>query len=506
MTQNNDNLPTLPKRWAWTTIDAILRSLESGGRPKGGVKGITEGVPSVGGEHLEYRGTFNFTNLRYIPRDFFEKMPRGRIRPRDILVVKDGATTGKTAYVPDSFPFDEATVNEHVFILRVFPEFTESKYLCFWMQSNSGQLCVKNNFQGTAQGGINSQFTKNSRFPFAPLTEQKRIVAKIEELFTRLDAGVVSLKKIKAELKRYQQAVLKTAFEGKLTAEWRQKNKDKLEPANKLLERIAKEREKQAGNKRQRRLLPLDTRGLYELPKGWIWTRVGDISRNIQYGTSEKAHSKQDGIPVIRMGNLGKGKLVFENLKYFPKDWPDLQIFLLQDGDVLFNRTNSAELVGKTAVYKKNHPPAVFASYLIRVNINNGVYLPDLLASFINSFYGRKYIASVVSQQVGQANVNGTKLSNMPVPLLSLSEQQKIVSEIERHFSIADEIEHTIEQCLKEAERLRKSILKRAFEGKLVPQDPADEPAEKLLEKIKAEKEKFKKDIRGKKPANARKS
>ena len=172
-------------------------------------------------------------------------------------------------------------------------------------------------------------------------------------------------------------------------------------------------------------------------------------------------------------------------MKYFPLSYAQKSKYLLEDGDVLFNRTNSAELVGKSAVYKSSLPVSVFASYLIRIKLYQDSYKPDFLNYFINSEIGKNYIKSVVSQQVGQANVNGSKLKNMPVPLLSTIEQQQIVSEIERHFSIADEAEKIIEQSLNQAERIRQSILKKAFEGKLVPQDPNDEPTEKLLERIK---------------------
>jgi type I restriction enzyme S subunit len=209
----------------------------------------------------------------------------------------------------------------------------------------------------------------------------------------------------------------------------------------------------------------------------------------MQYGTSEKANEDPSGIPVVRMGNIQDGTIDFTDLKYLPADTKDIAAYLLEAGDVLFNRTNSAELVGKTAVFRSHHPQAVFASYLIRVRVNSQLYDPNFLSWFINSVHGRRYIASVVSQQVGQANVNGTKLAMMPVPLPSLAEQQQIVSEIERRFSVADEVEKVVEQSLKQAERLRQSILKRAFEGRLVPQDPTDPPAIQLLEEIRKQKE-----------------
>ncbi len=261
------------------------------------------------------------------------------------------------------------------------------------------------------------------------------------------------------------------------------------EPADLLLVRILKERrEKWNGKGKNKEPSAPETSGLMKLPEGWGWANVGMISEKIQYGTSEKAGEDNSGIPVIRMGNIQDGKLTLENLKYFPREWSEISDYLLQDGDVLFNRTNSAELVGKTSVYRIHHLPAVFASYLIRVKVMKNAYNPDLLSFFVNSFYGRKYIGSVVTQQVGQANVNGTKLSQMPIPLPPLAEQRRIVAEVERRLSIADGVEKTVAQSLAQAQRLRQSILKKAFEGRLVAQDASDEPAGVLLEKIKQEK------------------
>jgi len=361
----------------------------------------------------------------------------------------------------------------------------ESFFVLFLMRAFEKSIAGKGT--GTTFKAITDSQLSGFEIPLPPISEQHRIVAKIEELFTKLEAGIAALKKAKAQLKRYRQAVLKHAFDGSLTQEWREANKRKIEPASELLERIKAERKRDAKGK-FKELPPIDISELPELPDGWVWTRVGEIGKLIQYGTSEKAHSDATGIPVIRMGNISDGKIIFDELKHLPKEWPHLEDYLLQDGDVLFNRTNSAELVGKTAVYKNYHPKAAFASYLIRVRPIELFYNSDLLSFFINSFYGRKYIASVVSQQVGQANVNGTKLSFMPIPFPPPAEQQKICEEIESRLSMADDVEKATEQSLNQSERLRQSILKQAFAGKLVPQDLNDEPAEKLLERIKAKR------------------
>ena len=108
----------LPEGWRWLSLGDLLISLESGSRPKGGAVGITTGVPSLSAEHITQYGTFDFSSLRFVPREFYEQMTRGHIKRSDILIVKDGATTGKTAFVDDTFPFDEAVGNEHVFLCR----------------------------------------------------------------------------------------------------------------------------------------------------------------------------------------------------------------------------------------------------------------------------------------------------------------------------------------------------------------------------------------------------
>jgi type I restriction enzyme S subunit len=281
------------------------------------------------------------------------------------------------------------------------------------------------------QASVSSGFlSQNVRIPLPPLPEQERIVAKIEELFTQLDAGQTALAKVQAGLRRYKASVLKAAVSGRLVN----------------------------GN------LGI---GEGELPNGWQWTTVGKVSKKIQYGTSEKAGLDPSGIPVLRMGNIQEGELDFNNLKYLSEDAPGVKDLVLDAGDLIFNRTNSAELVGKTAVYKNHHPRATFASYLIRVKFD-GATLPDYVSYYINSWYGRQYIASVVSQQVGQANVNGTKLANMPIPLPPLEEQRRIVAEVERRLSVAREVETVVEKALVRASRLRQAVLRSAFEGRLV--------------------------------------
>jgi len=422
-----------------------------------------------------------------LPWAFQDFIANYGIRNGDILIGMSGSI-GKLCVYKNEEP---ALQNQRTGLIRFYDNGVKN-YTYYYFQTLSSALARES--KGIAVQNVSAGDIESLSLPLPPLQEQHRIVAKIEELFTRLDAGVEALKQIKQQLKRYRQAVLKHAFEGKLTQEWREAQlKDpnsplNTEPAAVLLERIKAERKKALG-KKYKELPPVDTTDLPELPEGWVWVRVSDITETMQYGTSEKADELTSGIPVLRMGNIQDGLLSFDNLKYYPKSASFVRDFLLRDGDVLFNRTNSAELVGKTAVYKGNHPKAVFASYLIRVQTVKSACLPELLSWYINSIAGRSYINSVVSQQVGQANVNSSKLAMMPVPIPCPEEQKEIVGIMDRCFSIANAVEQTIDQTIAESNRLRQSILKRAFKGKLVPQDPNDEPAEKLLERIRADRE-----------------
>ena len=376
------------------------------------------------------------------------------------------------------------------------PRCMSGDFFHYYLLQDEFRREAQRHMAGTAgQLRVPAVWLTEAQIPLPPIPEQRRIVAEIETQFTRLDASVAALRRAQANLKRYRASVLKAACEGRLVpteAELARSEGRDYEPAGVLLEHILAERPARWESQEKRRgkykePVSPDTSDLPEVPEGWVWATVEQASLRIQYGTSNKADIYASGVPVLRMGNIQEGGLDFSSLKYLPAQDTEVQKTLLSPGDLVFNRTNSAELVGKSAVYKENHPSACFASYLIRVSFGEGC-LPDYVCTFINSQHGRAYISQVKSQQVGQANVNGTKLGGMPIPLPPLAEQCRIVAEVERRLSVIRQAEATVEASLARAERLRQSILKQAFSGKLVPQDPDDEPASALLERISAER------------------
>ncbi|MBN1547322.1 MAG: restriction endonuclease subunit S [Syntrophaceae bacterium] len=344
---------------------------------------------------------------------------------------------------------------------------------------------AQRNMTGSAgQLRVPANYMRELILPFPPLSEQQRIVDKIEELFTKLDAGVEALKKIKEQLKRYRQAVLKYAFEGKLTEEWREQHKGELEPASVLLERIKEERKKTLG-KKYKELPPVDTSELPELPDGWVWTRMIEISEKITDGTHHTPTYVSEGIPFISVKDIKNGMISFENCKFISEDEHNVLIKRCNPeyGDVLITKSGT---IGRTAVVTTRDEFSLFVSVALIKPYK------DFLDSNFIKFALDNYINNIDIQQsvkggvVKNLHIEDLKEINIITP--SIEEQYKVVEEIQCHFSIADEIEKTVDQSLKQSDRLRQSILKKAFEGKLVHQDPFDEPAELLLERIRAEK------------------
>ncbi|MBQ3840338.1 MAG: restriction endonuclease subunit S [Fibrobacter sp.] len=227
-------------------------------------------------------------------------------------------------------------------------------------------------------------------------------------------------------------------------------------------------------------IIPLDkSEAPFEIPANWEWVRLGDVASDFQYGSAEK--SQVEGkVAVLRMGNINRqGQIDYGDLVYTSND-AEIAKYLLNKNDVLFNRTNSPEWVGKTAIYK-GEIPAIYAGYIIRIRPHfNSDYLNYLMCSD----YERNWSKEVKTDGVHQSNINAQKLIAFAIPLPPLAEQQRIVAKIEEAFAEIDAIEKNKELLKTHIKQTRQKILDLAIHGKLVPQDENDEPASVLLERI----------------------
>lgn len=423
-------------------------------------------------------------DLWFVPEQHVKREDQ-YVCPGDILISTANSydLVGKVAPVT-TMPH-RATLGAFISLLRPREEL-DAKFAYYQISWSDTQDRIRSTASTTTNiSNVSTKKLSNIELAVPPLDQQQRIVAEIEKQFSRLDEAVTNLKRVKANLKRYKAAVLKAAVEGKLTQEWRKTHPD-VEPASKLLERILAERrakweETELAKMKAKGKAPKndkwkakykepaapETAGRLELPKGWEWSTVDQISTLVEYGSSAKTNENKGGVPVLRMGNIVDGEVVFDSLKYLPNSHSEFPRLLLVTGDLLFNRTNSPELVGKTAVFGGEHPTCSFASYLIRAQLAAGAE-PYFFSSYINSSHGRSWIKSVVTQQVGQANVNGSKLKALNVPLPPQEEQRRIVVEVERRLSLIRAASFQVDANLRRADRLRQSILAKAFAGGLM--------------------------------------
>ena len=352
---------------------------------------------------------------------------------------------------------------------------------------------------GTTRPKLTQAALNSIPLPLPPLAEQRRIVAEIETQFTRLDASVAALRRAQANLKRYRASVLKDACEGRLVpteAELARSEGREYEPADTLLERILGERRARWESQEKRRgkykepSAPV-TPALPELPDGWVWATVEQMLVRSEYGTSVKCSYEASGLPVLRIPNIVAGEISLTDIKYATRPLPIDSDTALAKGDVLMCRTNgSIKLVGKTAVVNSEMGTYHgFASYLLRFRLVETNMMPKWFHTYATSQLGRTFIEQYAASSAGQNNVSLSLIHTMPIPFPPLAEQRRIVAEVERRLSVIQQAAATVEASLARAERLRQSILKQAFSGKLVLQDPDDEPASVLLERIRAERE-----------------
>ena len=454
-----------PNGWVQTTLSELI-TLESGLRPRGGVKGITEGIPSLGGEHLNDKGGFRSENMKYIPEEFFKSLNYGHICQSDVLVVKDGATTGKTSFVDEDFPYTQAAINEHLFIVRSIQELVTPKFVFYYLFSREGQDSIRLDFRGATIGGISRNFPEKVEIPLPPLAEQYRIVANLDMLFAQLDTAVDSLKKAQAQLQRYRQSILNAAFEGELTRKWRDRREEKT---GKDIEKC------------------VDT--------GWIERKGATINKRTSPEHWEVVLLKETA-------NLRREKVQpkdsSENLNFVGLKHIDSGVSILKRwGDASEVKSTKSRFYPNDVLYGKLRSyldKAVIAemegicSADILVFTTNSKMIPRFLVYFLHNQTFRNY-AIATSSGITLPRTSWSALGEFTFALPPLAEQEQIVSELERCFSIADEVESTIASELTRVERLRQSILKHAFSGKLVPQDPNDEPISVLLKKIRHEKQ-----------------
>ena len=493
----------LPAGWAWATLREladIKGGITKGQRRSNGVK--VRSVAYLRVANVQ-RAFLDLTEVKTIEAEE-DEIADLLLRPGDILFNEGGDRDklGRGWIWRGEIP--ECIHQNHVFRARLRHSELQPKLVSWYANFVGVSYFSEEGKQTTNLASINLTKLGGFPVPVPPIAEQARIVSEVEKQLTRLDAGIEALRRLQVHLKRYRASVLKAACEGKLVpneAELGRMEGRDYEPADKLLERILKERRakweaEQIAKMRAAGKSPKDDgwKAKYQepepsgslnvpLPPGWTWATFAQVSRRVTVGHvgPMKDEYVPSGVPFLRSQNVRENRFDPMGLLFITPDFhAKLAKSALRPGDIAVVRSGS---VGISCVVPDSLPEANCAD-LVLVQEPYGV-LPRYGAYYLNSLARRDIRAGQVG--IALTHFNTKSVAALSVALPPLAEQERIVAEVERRLSMIDETEVVIGANMKRSARLRQTILKCAFEGKLVPQDPKDEPASALLQRVRAQ-------------------
>lgn len=386
-----------------------------------------------------------------------------------------------------------------------------SPFLQYFLSSDQVVSYLQSAAVGSTMANLNQKLLLGISIDIPPTTEQVRIVEKLEELLSDLDAGVAELKAAQKKLALYRQSLLKAAVEGALTADWRARRAARGEPLETgatLLARILTERRARwearqlAKFKEQGKTPPKgwqakypepvqpDTTNLSSLPAGWIWASLdmlGEIVSGVAKGSKQTPGISLREVPYLRVANVQRGFLDLSEIKKIMASERDIEELTLLNGDVLFNEGGDRDKLGRGWVWRDEVAQCIHQNHVFRMR----PYLPEVLSEFVShhgNTFGKSWFQQAGKQTTNLASINMGILRAFPVPVPPADEAREILERVSQEIDAIKLQEASIERGLRQATAQRKNLLKAAFSGQLVPQDPNDEPASALLARIRAER------------------
>lgn len=437
----------VPSNWCWANIGSITniyRGVSYKKNDEHREKKINDCLVMRGGNVEEGRINLENDNV-YVDRTLVTD--KQLVRENDIIIVSSTGSTRVIGRAGISFS-DYSDVTFGAFLTLVRPsEYVNKRYVAYYFQSDVYRNRIRQLACGVNINNIRNEYITETPIPLPPLSEQNRIVKKIELLFTKLDKAKEKAQEILDSFNMRKASILNNAFSGMLTEKWRKEHKIELE--------------------------------------SWKIKSINDLCHSLKYGTSKK--SKPDGsVVVIRMGNLQQGEIDWSDLAY-SDDIEDIEKYKLYPGDVLFNRTNSAALVGKTSIYRGEYP-AIYAGYLIKLDYDHELIVGDYLNYALNTTRAKEYCNTVKTDGVNQSNINAKKIGSFEIPVATIKEQREIVKILRSLLEKEKEVKQTAESLIEQIDLMKKSVLSKAFRGELGTNNPNDENADRLLIEILSEK------------------
>jgi type I restriction enzyme S subunit len=474
----------LPNGWAWATLDQLAKGRSQSVDPSKyrSEKFELYSIPGFDSGSPEYLAGEEIGSTKQL------------VGEGDVLISKINPRINRVWLVGKGKKLRKIASTEWI----VFPrnDCVDGKYLkCFLRQH------AVRNFLATNVSGVGGSLMRvkpstfdGYRIPIAPLSEQRRIVEKIETLFAELDKGEESLRQVQVLLARYRQSVLKAAVTGELTADWRAQRAGQLEHGRDLLARILKaRRENWQGRGKYKEPNQPDINGLPELPENWAWATLESLAANAAhamvdgpFGSKLKTeHYTKSGVRVIRLENIGDGVFIDKKSYISEEHAAELQRHSISGGDIVI--ASLGVQLPKACIVPDRIGTAIVKADCIKFSPNIDFVVPNFIMAWLNSPQLRRRVA-VSIRGVGRPRLNLADLRSLAVPLPSWEEQRVIARLTEASERFVHSIDYCCVAALKQSSALRQSILNTAFSGKLVPQELSDEPASELLARVRAQR------------------
>ncbi|WP_437952821.1 hypothetical protein WME98_20460 [Sorangium sp. So ce296] len=501
----------LPNGWAWATLQEIAAhepnamtdgpfgsNLKTSDYVDRGVRVIRLGNLGI--------GKFLENDRAYISTSKYETLKKHGAFAGDLVIAALAEPVGRCIELP--VDLGKAVVKADCVRLKVHSEI-ERKYVMYCLNSPDGRKRAEDAAHGIGRLRINMADMRALRVPLAPASEQRRIVAKIETLTSQSRRAKEALDAIPPLLERFRKSVLAAAFRGDLTADWREKNPD-VEPAEELLKRIRAERRRRweeaelakmrakgkvPGDDRWKERYeepePVDPNELPELPEGWCWATIDTVGhlllgrrRAPEYVEGEDGRVLR---PYVRVANVKRDRLDLSDVLQMPFNDDELSLYRLEPGDIILSEGQSPELVGQSAVYEGGHENLCIQATVHRFRpYKSGTSTEYAQLVFLHHLHTEVF-RSAASLTTNIAHLTSERLKPLPFPLAPLKEQTSISTRVRQALERSKNIESIAKQATQRLSLQEKSLLAKAFRGELVPQDPNDEPAYVLLERLRAE-------------------
>lgn len=445
----------LPEGWGTAPLDEIAEVILGQSPPSSTYNTDGEGLPF-------FQGKTEFGELYPTARKYCS-VP-GKIAEHDDVLISVRAPVGPTNLAPE-----KSCIGRGLAAIRPLGD-APSRYLLYYLRSIEHELEGKGT--GTTFKAITGKILKGVEVPIAPLPEQRRIVARIEELFSRLDAGVAALRHAKAQLQRYRQSVLAAAVTGQLTQAWREQHPD-TEPADQLLERILELRPSEwSGRGKYKTPTPPDTEGLPDLPKTWTWTNFETLAmaekHALKAGPFGSALKKEFYVPsgykIYGQEQVIKDDPYFGDYYIDEERFESLKSCETKPGDFLISLVGT---IGRTMIVPEDAEPGIINPRLVKMSLDRRLIDARLLKVYLGSSRVKAFF-KIVSHGGTMDVLNLTTLKALPIPLPPLDELPRILDEVEARTTAIDHLEAELDRQITRSNRLRQSTLASAFTGNLL--------------------------------------